>query len=186
MTTKIGRVLALLESASKARIHEAKMAGKLTRRIFFNVVFRTTEGDEQVIVEAPSKALAVSNASLLIQHHKPAMFALVSNVQDTATASVYSAFTPADIPFIDTLDPTAPERKQALFKAAKTELAKAALRNNKSPYVMPNIAMMQPDADKYVLVPAYEVPKYVEQGYAVVGKDGARRRQGYSDTPYGN
>lgn len=187
MTTKIARVLALLESAGAGHeIHEAKMAGLRERRIFFDVIFHTTAGNESVIVEAPTKNLALENARLLLIDQRPAVAELISTTQADADITVYSAFTPADIPFIDTAATGYTDEKLALFKEAKSVLAKAALRNNKSRYVMPNIAMMKPDANQFKLVPAHDVPRSAKEGYLVLGKNGVRRRQGYSDSPYGH
>lgn len=185
MTTRIGQVLELLEDAGAGHLNEAKMAGKRERRIFFKVTFHTTDGEEHIIVEAPSNELAVQNAILFAKAQRPAVAHLVVAAKDDVEVNPYSAFTPADIPFVDVVDVPKLDRKHWIFKSAKSDLAKAARRNNRMPYVMPQIAMTHPLKNQYSMVPAYDIPKFVKEGQVVVGKDGARRRQGHSDAPYG-
>lgn len=187
MTTKIARVLELLARTSTSRdVNEAKMSGLRERRMFFEVTFHTSAGDERVIVEAPTKQLALENAQRLITAQRPAVAELIAPTKSAPLVTVFSAFTPAEVPFIDTTVAGYTDEKVALFKEAKSVLAKAALRNNKSEYVVPKIAMMKPDDTTFTLVHAYDVPASVKDGYVVIGKNGARRRQGYSDTPYGH
>lgn len=186
MTTKISHVLTLLERVSTRRtVNEAKMSGLRERRMFFEVTFHSPAGDERVIVEAPTKKLALENAQRLLADQRPAVAELVEPSKSAPLVTIFSAFTPAEVPFVDTSVSGYSDEKMALFKEAKSVLAKAALRNNKSAYVVPKIAMMKLDSDTFTLVSAYDVPAFVKDGYVVIGKNGARRRQGYSDIPYG-
>ncbi|MCP4526731.1 MAG: hypothetical protein GY833_12615 [Aestuariibacter sp.] len=185
MTTRIAQVLESLTPAAVTTLNEAALAGKRERRMFFKVKFHTTDGEQNIIVEAPSKQLAITNAVLLAKYQMPTIAPLVAASQGDTEVELYSAFTPADVPFIDVADASEQDPKYWIFKSAKTDLAKLARKNNRIPYVMPNIAMTHPLKNQYSLVPAYDVPKYVKEGQVVIGKDGARRRQGFSDEPYG-
>ncbi|MDK1290246.1 hypothetical protein [Pseudoalteromonas umbrosa] len=186
MTTRIEHVLSLFDSIETRSLNEAKMAGKRERRNFYTVTFPTSEGDKSIIVEAPKKSTAIRNAVMLAKVTKPEEHHLMAAAQGHAQVTYYSHFIPAQIPYIEDKNTHKDDPKKWIFQSSKAKLLAAARINNKEDYIMPQIAMTHPSKNSYSLVHAYEVEEYVKKGFKVLGKDGARRRQGRSEAPYGN